>query len=106
DGRLSVASSSTRSASTSSLSELATVNRFRERTDSATVKPRATPLYAQWLRQLCLDAGADDVGFCDIDRTELAGERADILRFFREPERRPPEKFPPQSRRPGPPKLT
>jgi len=66
----------------SSLSEHPTVKRFRERTDSATVKPRATPLDAQWLRQLCLDAGADDVGFCDIDRTELAGERADILRFF------------------------
>lgn len=66
----------------SSLSEHPTVKRFRERTDSATVKPDATPLDAQWLRQLCLDAGADDVGFCDIDRTELAGERADILRFF------------------------
>jgi ferredoxin len=31
------------------------------------------------LRALCLAAGADDVGFVEIDRPELAPERADIL---------------------------
>jgi hypothetical protein len=41
-----------------------------------------TILDAQWLRQLCLDAGADDVGFVDIDRPELGNERTDIVRFF------------------------
>jgi hypothetical protein len=30
------------------------------------------PLDAAWLRQLCLDAGADDVGFVEVDRP--AGE--------------------------------
>jgi hypothetical protein len=31
------------------------------------------PLDADWLRQLVLEAGADDVGFVEIDRPELAG---------------------------------
>lgn len=40
------------------------------------------PLDAAWLRQLCLDAGADDVGFVELDRPALAGERAHIQRTF------------------------
>jgi ferredoxin len=35
----------------------------------------AEPLDAGWLRQLCLDAGADDVGFVPIDHPDLAAER-------------------------------
>jgi hypothetical protein len=34
------------------------------------------------LRQWCLAAGADDVGFVNLDRAELDGEREDILRVF------------------------
>jgi ferredoxin len=37
---------------------------------------------ARALRQWCLDAGADDVGFVSIHRAELDDERADILRVF------------------------
>lgn len=40
-------------------------------------RPRE-PIDAQWLRQLCLDAGADDVGFVEIDRPEIADQRADL----------------------------
>ena len=40
------------------------------------------PMDAQALRQWCLDAGADDVGFVGIERSELDDERADILRIF------------------------
>jgi ferredoxin len=40
------------------------------------------PLDAAWLRQLCLDAGADDVGFVEVPRPELAGERPHIERAF------------------------
>jgi len=40
------------------------------------------PLDAAWLRQLCLDAGADDVGFVEVDRPALAGERAHMQRAF------------------------
>src|SRR6478609_5847045 len=40
------------------------------------------PLDAAWLRQLCLDAGADDVGFLELERPALAGERPHIQRAF------------------------
>jgi ferredoxin len=36
------------------------------------------------LRQICIDSGADDVGFVGLQRPELDGERADILRVFPE----------------------
>ena len=42
----------------------------------------AKPLDAAWLRQLCLDAGADDVGFVEVDRPALADERPHIQRAF------------------------
>jgi len=37
---------------------------------------------ADWLRQLCLETGADDAGFVGIDRAELDDQRADILKVF------------------------
>jgi epoxyqueuosine reductase QueG len=43
---------------------------------------KRTALDAAWLRQICLDAGADDVGFVAIDRPELDDQRADILAVF------------------------
>src|SRR4051794_979313 len=47
------------------------------------VRPqRSEPLDAGWLRQLCLDAGADDVGFVEVERPALAGERSHIQRAF------------------------
>ncbi len=39
-------------------------------------------LDAAWLRQLCLDAGADDVGFVERDRPEIADQKADIENVF------------------------
>jgi epoxyqueuosine reductase QueG len=39
-------------------------------------------LGAAWLRQLCLDAGADDVGFVELERQALAEERPHIERAF------------------------
>lgn len=45
--------------------------------------PRAdAPLDSAWLRQLCLDAGADDVGFVEIERPALADERRHVLSLF------------------------
>ena len=38
----------------------------------------------QWLRNLCLHAGADDVGFVSIDRNELGDQRKEILDLFPE----------------------
>lgn len=40
------------------------------------------PLDAKWLRSLVLEAGADDVGFVEIGRTELDDQRDDILKAF------------------------
>lgn len=47
-------------------------------------EPAAPPasLAADWLREVCLAAGADDVGFVGIDRPEIAADRGDILRAF------------------------
>ena len=39
-------------------------------------------LDAAWLRLLCLDAGADDVGFVERDRPEIADQKADIENVF------------------------
>lgn len=39
-------------------------------------------LDATWLRQLCLAAGADDVGFVALARPELDDQRADIVKVF------------------------
>ena len=53
-----------------------TVRRVREQRGARPPKPPADdPLDAGWLRQLCLDAGADDVGFVDVDHPDLAAER-------------------------------
>ncbi|AFY34694.1 SCP2 sterol-binding domain-containing protein [Calothrix sp. PCC 7507] len=58
-----------------------TVKKFREQNvlDSTKV---ASLLDADWLRDLCLEAGADDVGFVEIDRLEIADQRQEILKAF------------------------
>jgi Fe-S-cluster-containing hydrogenase component 2 len=62
------------------LSEHPSVRRFRNRVDAVAGPPPL--LDAQELRQICIEAGADDVGFVQVDRIELADQRADILQFF------------------------
>jgi Fe-S-cluster-containing hydrogenase component 2 len=48
------------------------------------IEQKAPPavLDASWLRQLCLDCGADDAGLVEIERPALDDQRDDILRFF------------------------
>lgn len=56
-----------------------TVKRFREQTKS----PAPTAILdANALRQLCLDAGADDVGFVEIDRPAISDQKKEILAAF------------------------
>src|SRR4030095_911220 len=43
---------------------------------------RPQVLDAAWLLQLCLDAGADDLGFVELERPSLAEERPHIARAF------------------------
>lgn len=49
---------------------------------SPTLTVNKTRLEAGWLRQLCLEAGADDVGFVEVDRPALADERRYINQVF------------------------
>src|SRR5262249_21777549 len=62
------------------LNQHPTVIRFHERNEVIADQPAR--LDSVWLRQLCLDLGADDVGFVEVNRPALDGERADILKLF------------------------
>ncbi len=64
------------------LEEHPTVKHFREKTADRTDLSEAQALDAAWLRQLCLDAGADDVGFVESDRPEIADQKAEIQSVF------------------------
>src|SRR5579872_2705120 len=63
------------------LAEHPTVRRFRETSRPDSAGP-PKPLDAAWLRQLCLDCGADDAGLVEISRPALDDQRDDILRAF------------------------
>ncbi|MBI3415553.1 MAG: SCP2 sterol-binding domain-containing protein [Verrucomicrobia bacterium] len=62
-----------------SLKEHPTVAAHRQRPAPENV---SEPLDAAWLRQLCLEAGADDVGFVELERPALTEERPHIQRAF------------------------
>src|SRR6516164_5677769 len=62
------------------LEEHPTVRHFRENAEKRPAS--ATILDAAWLRQLCLDFGADDAGLVEISRPALDSQRDDILRVF------------------------
>jgi NAD-dependent dihydropyrimidine dehydrogenase PreA subunit len=62
------------------LADHPTVRRFHEKGGQRPTPP--TVLDAAWLRQLCLDCGADDAGLVEIGRPALDNQRADILRAF------------------------
>jgi len=61
------------------LTEHPTIKRLRERDRTMHAK-EPQPLDSARLRQLCLHAGADDVGLVEIGRPELDDQRDDILR--------------------------
>lgn len=44
--------------------------------------PPPRRLDSEELRQVCLELGADDAGFVEIDRAEIADQREDILAAF------------------------
>ena len=62
-----------------SLKEHPTVTAYRQK---PAPEEASRPLDAAWLRQLCLDAGADDVGFVEVERPALVDERPHIQRTF------------------------
>lgn len=64
------------------LTEHPTVKRFHERATSRSDSAPPSKLDGDSLRRLCLEAGADDVGFVEIDRPKIADQRKDILAVF------------------------
>src|SRR5438270_12360370 len=58
-----------------------TVRRIRLKTLNS-APPKQQPLDGEWLKQLVLDAGADDVGFVEIGRPALDDQREEILSVF------------------------
>ena len=64
------------------LADHPTVRAFHEKAAQTPAPHAPANLDADWLRQLCRDAGADDVGLVELSRPALDNERADILRYF------------------------
>src|ERR1041384_297117 len=62
------------------LSNHPTVRRFHASADKRSAPPSIVD--AAWLRQLCLDCGADDAGLVELSRPAVDDQRADILRYF------------------------
>ena len=61
------------------LSEHPSVKQFRAREATETSRTQPQVIEAEWLRQVCLEAGAADSGFVDIDRSEIADQKSEIL---------------------------
>src|ERR1041384_3543068 len=61
------------------LAEHPTVRQFQARQATGNSIAQAQTLDREWLRQVCLEAGADDAGLVEIDRPEIADQKADIL---------------------------
>src|ERR1044072_7859518 len=68
--------------SVAQLSEHPSARRFYQEKANRVEAPTDQVLDTAWLRQLCLDAGADDVGFVERDRPEIADQKADIDNVF------------------------
>ena len=62
-----------------SLDDHPTVKQFRARGVAEPDTTRVQRLDPEWLRQQCLGAGVDDVGFVEIDRPEIADQKGEIL---------------------------
>jgi len=64
------------------LAEHPTVQRFYEQSGNQPAVAESNRLDVVWLRQLCLDCGADDAGLVEISRPALEEQRDDILRYW------------------------
>jgi len=60
-----------------------TIRKFREREEAGNPPARLSILDSAWLRKLCLDAGADDVGFVEASRPEVADQKPEITQLLR-----------------------
>ena len=62
-----------------SMEQHPTVKQFREQQAALHVLQPKPTVDAAWLRSLALEAGADDVGFVELGRPEIADQRSEIL---------------------------
>ena len=69
------------------LSEHPSVKRFYQERANGVEAATDRVLDAAWLRQLCLDAGADDVGFVDAIGQKLPSRKPTLTTSFPEQER-------------------
>jgi len=53
--------------------------KFKEKNHEIRSSVQDKELDAEWLRSICIKAGADDAGFVEITREEIASEKNDIL---------------------------
>lgn len=61
------------------LADHPTVKHFYEQAADERGPQPPSVLDASWLQQVCLDAGADDAGFVEIDRPEIADQKGEAL---------------------------
>lgn len=64
------------------LDEHPTVKRYREKLTANPPSLSQSNLDAEWLKNIAIDAGADDVALVEIDRPEIAAFQKDILEIF------------------------
>src|SRR5882672_5472248 len=64
------------------LAEHPTVKQFREREAAGNEPVRLQTMDSGGLRKICLEAGADDVGFVEAGRPEIADQQTDIHAVF------------------------
>jgi len=61
------------------LADHPTVKQFQKRSGNRKGSPPPQTLDREWLRQVCREAGADDVGFVEIDRQDVVEQKSEIL---------------------------
>lgn len=61
------------------LKEHPSVVKFWEKNNSDIKQVQNSKLEAVWLKGICIEAGADDVGFVEIGRKEISDQRDDIM---------------------------
>jgi NAD-dependent dihydropyrimidine dehydrogenase PreA subunit len=61
------------------LAEHPTVKQFQSRETSGNRSARPGTLDREWLHKVCLEAGADDAGFVQVDRPEIADQKSEIF---------------------------
>lgn len=64
------------------LADHPTVQSFRARTATGVVPKPPQVLDADWLKGVCLEAGADDVGFVSVDSADISAQKPEILAAF------------------------